>query len=255
MTMTDPEIKPKGGIAPLKNVAALMTLAQRLIHRPSHLPGIGVFHGFSGYGKTQAATWVQNKTGAIRLEIGDWWTPTTFAVALMKEIGVPEPKGPRWRLIEDAIGHLAQPGHPPLIIDEADQVMSKGFIETIRQIHEATKVPILLVGEERLPAKLKASERTHNRVLDWVAAQSCDAEDARLLADTWVPAGYSISAPALERVRRDSQNKHRLIAVNLERMTEWCRVRGLKELDAFNEALASGEPVARAPVKPVRRVA
>lgn len=255
MKMNAPEIKPKGGIAPLKNVAALMTLAQRLIHRPSHLPGIGVFHGFSGYGKTQAATWVQNKTGAIRLEIGDWWTPTTFAVALMKELGVPEPRGPRWRLIEDAIGHLAQPGHPPLIIDEADQIMSKGFIETVRQIHEATKVPILLVGEERFPAKLKASERTDNRVLDRVAAQPCDAEDARLLADTWVPASYSISDAALERVRRDSQNKHRLISVNLERMIEWCRVRGLKDLDAYDDALSKAEPPARTPAKPVRRVA
>ena len=66
---------------------------------------------------------------------------------LLREIGVPNPQGPRWKLMEMAIGHIAQPGHPPIIIDEADQAIAKGFIETIRGLHEATKVPILLIGE------------------------------------------------------------------------------------------------------------
>lgn len=252
------ENKPKGGIAPLKNVAALMSLTQRLIDRPRHLDGIGVFHGFSGYGKTRASTWVQSKTNALRLEVFDWWTPTTFAVALLREIGVPNPQGPRWKLMEMAIGHIAQPGHPPIIIDEADQAIAKGFIETIRGLHEATKVPILLIGEERLPTKLKAaSDRTHRRVLEIVAAQPCDAEDARLLADTWLPPGFTISPAKLEAVRAAAKSKHGLVTVNLENMVEWCRTRGTRDLDAWHGTVFTGETNVRTeegrPAKPLLR--
>lgn len=236
-----------GGIAPLKNVAALMTLAQRVINRPRHLSGIAMFEGFSGYGKTKASIWVQNKTGALRLEVQPWWRTKAFAAHLLRELGVANPRGSISDMIEEALLYLSQPGHPPLIIDEADRAVKNGFIESIRMIHEASKAPVILIGEEKFGQALKAaSERTHMRVLAKALAEPCDAGDARALADTWLPAGFSIDAGALERVRVASGGRHRLICNNFDRMVEWGRLRGVKELRLFDGALDDGEPLSRA---------
>ena len=43
------------GIAPLTNVALCLGTLRRAIDRPRHLPGITVFYGPSGYGKSTAA--------------------------------------------------------------------------------------------------------------------------------------------------------------------------------------------------------
>lgn len=238
--------KPKGTLAPLKNVAAMLTLAERLIERPPHLPGLGVFNGYSGYGKTFAAIYLQNKKDALRVEIGDSWTRLTLIRAIMKELGVHDPKGTVPKLTEMAIERLALPGHPPLLIDEADKAVDKGFIEIIREIHEATQVPIILIGEEELPSKLQRSERTHNRVLEWVAAQPCDIDDTALLARLFVPEGLKYSEDFLERNRRKSTGRARRITVNLEKAVEWARVHNQGNLDAFPDAeFYTGEPPAR----------
>ena len=63
----------KGGQVPLKNVAAFMTLTMRLIERAPHLPGFGVCHGPSGFGKTYASIYAENKTRAVRVEVGELW--------------------------------------------------------------------------------------------------------------------------------------------------------------------------------------
>ncbi|NJL07969.1 MAG: ATP-binding protein, partial [Methylacidiphilales bacterium] len=80
------------GQVPLKNVANFMTLVVRLQDRDPHLPGFGVCHGPSGYGKTYASIYAQNKTRAVRVEVGDTWTRKTLLKALLFELGEP-PRG------------------------------------------------------------------------------------------------------------------------------------------------------------------
>ena len=59
----------------------------------------------------------------------------------------------------------------PLILDEADYLVAKaGMVELVRDIYEGSQSPIMLVGEEMLPNKLKKYERFHGRVLNWLRA-------------------------------------------------------------------------------------
>lgn len=240
------EYKPRGTLAPLKNVAAMLTLSTRLIERAPHLPGLGVFYGYSGYGKSWAAIYLQNKLQALRVEIGDSWTRLTLMRAILRELGVNEPRGTVAGLTEQAIERLSLPGHPPLLIDEADKLVDKGFVEIIREIHEATQVPIILIGEEELPAKLQRSERTHNRVLVWSAAQPCDLEDTALLAKLYVPQGVTIDHELLDKIRHVSGGRARRICVNLENVVEWAKLQGRDHVDAsYGGAFDTGEPPKR----------
>lgn len=217
--------------APLKNVVTMMGLVSTLLSRRSNTPGLGAFYGYSGYGKTMAAIYAQNKLrGALRVEIGDSWTKKSFLRALLRESGIMEPRGTVSDMTELLIGRLAEPGHPPVFIDEADRLVDKGMIELVREIHEGAQVPVILIGEEALPAKLLKSERTHNRVLEWAMAEPCDLDDARKLA-TIVAPDVAISEDLVDHIREVSDGRARRIVVNLHKVSAWAAVNGLKQLD------------------------
>ncbi|MOA46424.1 hypothetical protein D3C78_1689310 [compost metagenome] len=72
----------------------------------------------------------------------------------------------------------------------------------------------MLIGEERVPASLAKKERLHNRVLEWVPAQSATLEDMRLLATHSYPK-LQIHDDLLEDLRRAVRGCLRRIVVNL----------------------------------------
>jgi len=236
-------VKPQS-LAALKNVAACMGLVTRLQTRGPHLPGLGVFHGPSGYGKSYASIYAQNKTRAIRVEVGDSWTRASFLKAILREGGVQEPRGTVANLAEQAIMILGEEPNRPLMIDEADRLVTKNMIELVRELHEHSQAPIVLIGEEQLPGKLIASERTHNRVLEWTAAQPCDLEDTRKLAAIFL-GGLGVHDEFLDKVRRESDGRARRIVVNLSRIAEWARNKGCKSVDGYDADLYTGTPPAR----------
>jgi DNA transposition AAA+ family ATPase len=251
------EATVKGPVA-LKNVASFMAMTRRLIERDPHLPGIGVCNGFSGYGKTYCSIFAQNKTRAIRVEVGDSWTRRTFAINVLKELGItPATRTPVADMIATAIGELGADPSRPLIVDEADKLVDKGMIEIVRELHEGSGAPVILIGEEKLPAKLLNVERVHNRVLDWMAAQPCDADDTALLAQAFAPK-VDISGDLLDAIRAQSAGRARRIVVNVSRVAEFAKNHNLRKIDLARfagEPLYTGEPPAPRAVQPYQRKA
>lgn len=233
--------------AMLTNVALFSELVTRVINRPAHLPGIGVFHGFSGFGKTCAATFAAHKTRAYYLEVGESWTKADFCRKLLIELGV-EPKGTIARMVDRAIEALAMTPGRPLIVDEFDWVVKRGYLETVREFHDKSGTPIIIIGEELLPSKIaQVSERFHNRVLDWVPAQPADVEDAMALAALYHP-GLEVERGLMELLVTKSGGRPRRICVNLGRVQTLADVEGLDKvgLDQWGDrALFSGQPPAR----------
>jgi hypothetical protein len=213
-------VKPTQTLAALKNVAGFMQLVLKIQKRAPSLPNIGVMHGSSGLGKTYGTIYAQNKTNAIRIEIGESWTKKTLVRAILREAGVAETKAPVADLMELAIAVLSEHHDRPLIIDEADKLIDKNLIELIREIAEHAQVPVLLVGEEALPAKLARVERVHNRVLDWYPAEACDLADCRKLADIFLR-NIAIDDALLDVVREKAQGRARRVVVTLSKMLDW----------------------------------
>lgn len=229
----------------LKNVAMFMAMTQRLIDREPHLPNIGVFNGPSGYGKSFAGIFAANKVSARIIEVRDYWTRSSFWRALCNELGIATRRtAENAEMAEQAVERLAEDPRRPLIIDEADRLADKRMIEIARDIADATGIPVILIGEERLPHKLLAFERIHNRVLDWYAAQPSDLDDTRALATAIYPK-LKFEEDLLDHVRRQSGGRPRRIITNLARIAENCRNRSVKQLslDAFKDIeLYTGQP-------------
>ncbi|WP_068317447.1 AAA family ATPase [Polycladidibacter hongkongensis] len=220
-----------GGFAPLKNVALAMQLANKLIDRDFSLPGFGVFYGPSGFGKTQSSIFVQNKTGATRIEIADSWTKKKMVSAILMELGVQKPRGTIADLTEQAIHLLSDNPHQPLIIDEADKLIEKKLVELVREIQEHSQAPVLLLGEELLPQKLEQYERAHNRVLDFVGALPCDLDDTMALARCYAPK-LQIMEDLAQRICDETHGRARRIATTLVAVREFATNAGLERIDS-----------------------
>lgn len=237
-------INKSPGHAALKNVLTMMALVKRLQQRGPHLSNIGVMNGPSGYGKSQASIYVQNKTDAVRVEVGESWTRKSFLRAILRELGVAEPRGAIPDLAERVIDLLGQSFSRPLMIDEADKLADKGMLELMREIAERSQAPIVLIGEENLPGKLARVERVHNRVLDWAPAQPCDLEDALKLSALYVPR-LKLSEALVDRIRRESDGRARRIVTNLDAVAEWARNHGKTEIGIdYDGGFHTGRPPA-----------
>ncbi|MBL4906952.1 MAG: ATP-binding protein [Sneathiella sp.] len=205
-------------IAPLLNVANFLELVERVINSPNHLPSMAVFYGYSGFGKTFSAKYAARMHRALFLEVGYSWTISKFCNALLSELGC-ELKGTISGKIDRIIDALKMAPNRPLIIDEFDHFMTKNGVEIVREIHDKTDTPIILIGEELLPQSLKQFERFHNRIIAWEPALQTTMEDAKELAKIHCP-DILIDENLLHDAFKASGGRVRRICTNLALIQE-----------------------------------
>jgi len=172
-------------VAHLSNMTAFVGLVERVRNRAYGLPGLGVFYGFSGFGKSTAATYSANHFRAYNVAVKSTWTAKKLCLAILTDLGI-HPAKTVADMVDQVAEHLAR-NDRPLIIDEADHLVARRLIEVVRDIYESSGAAIILVGEERLPQNLQQWERVHGRVLDWVAAQPASPADVAKLVELHSP--------------------------------------------------------------------
>lgn len=219
------ETKATKGFAFVRNVAALVALIDRLQNRSNSLPGMGTFYGPSGFGKSTAGIYATNKFGAVTIQVKSVWTKKSICEAILAELGVPAPQTVT-RMLDIIVDNLARSG-APLLIDEADFLVQRKMIEIVRDIYEGSMVPVVLIGEELLPQKLRVWERVHGRILDWVPAQPADLSDLKHLLPIYAP-GLVVQQDLQQAILSASHGSIRRIAVNLDRVREAAAIRGTK---------------------------
>lgn len=229
-------------VATLKNVVAVTEAMEHAMARAKHLPGLVVMHGFSGHGKSFSAIFVAGEYKAYFVEARSYWTRKAMLLAILKEMGI-EPE----RTLDEMMGQIIEQlvtSRRPLIIDETDHLVDRGIIGLVKDIHDGSPgCTILLIGEEGLPGKLAKFERVHGRVLDWVAAQPADMDDAELLRAFYC-GRVRVTDDLLTRIHHVCKGSTRRICVNLERVQEVAISEGRREmdLDAWGErAFYTGE--------------
>ena len=239
MPFDDTAVNSVGSIAPLGNVILFSELIERVMSRSAGLPGLATFHGPSGYGKSRAAIWGANRYRAYYVQVKSLWTRKSLCQAVLKEMGVAKPAANMADMLDQMAEQLVL-SKRPLIIDEADYLCTKGMIELVRDVYEASDAPIILIGEEGLPTKLKAWERVHGRMLDWVAAQPASLDDAQELAKLYAK-GVTVAADLLKALFDASAGSTRRVCVNLDRVREAAQTADLKQIALAEWRAAGGE--------------
>ncbi len=210
-------------VATLGNVAALVELIDRVQNRAATLPGMAVFFGPSGYGKTTAATYAANLYRAYYVQVKSVWTRKKLCTAILVDLGI-HPARSVADMIDQIAEEIARSGRP-LLIDEADHLVARNMIEIVRDIYESSGATIILIGEELLPQKLQMWERVHGRMLDWVGAQPGSLSDVEQLQQIYCR-DIELKEDLKAHLLAASNRSIRRICINLDRVQEFARTHG-----------------------------
>lgn len=212
---------------PLRNVAALATLIKRVENRQYGLPGMAAFYGPTGFGKTFAAGYAAASLDAIHVSVQKMWTKKTLLTSILRELGIVK-KATMAEMMEQVNEGLAIAGRT-LIIDEADYAIDRGMIEIIRDMQDGSSMPVILIGMEMLPQKLRKWELVDGRILAWVGAEPADMRDAKMLADVYAP-GIKIDEALIERIMAENKGSIRRISIDLAYVLEQSRLQGQNDM-------------------------
>lgn len=229
MSVTELKVKKSAtGPAPLKNIRTLDEIVERLMNRDLHLPGIASYTGPSGWGKSTAAAFVSARYQATYVEIRSTWTKKALLEALLKAMGI-TPAGTVSNMLDQVSEELGV-SQRPLILDEFDYAVAKeGLVDLVRDIYEQSMAPIVIIGEEKLPMKLKRWERFDGRIMDWAQALPADIEDARVLNRHYTP-GVTVEDDLLSVLVSMAGGSVRRIVTNLDRIANVARMEGTKSI-------------------------
>ena len=212
-------------VANINNLNLVRVPMEGLMERPEGMPGLGVFYGPSGFGKTFATAAIAVESRAYYVQMRSAWSKKVLLEKICIEMGL-EP-GRTISATLDVICEQMAVSQRPLIIDEADYAVTKaGMVELLRDIYEGSQAPLFLVGEEMLPKKLKKFERFHGRVLRWIPAQPVSLHDAQLLSAVYAP-DLSLPDEVLNELVKLSHGSVRRVSVNLTNLAEDANIRGL----------------------------
>lgn len=230
-------------VAPLRNMTQLDELVIRATNRSPHLPGIVGFSGPSGFGKSTAAAFVAGRHQADYIEVRSLWKQKAFLEELVRLMRL-TPERTIYQMLKQVSSVMAGSGRP-LIIDEFDNAINNNLIEIVRDIYEQTGSTIIIIGEEKMPRKLKEWERFDGRIYDWLQAVPADIEDARTLSQHYLKK-VIVKDDLLGLVAKGAKGSVRRIVVNLERIRYFAQGASLKEIgleEWGNQPLYSGTDV------------
>jgi len=125
-------------------------------------PGFMVAWGYAGRGKTECAKEYAVRTKeAVYVRVFQSWTPRAMLATVCSEINGMNPA--RVDHAKRVIIEELERTPKILLIDEADRLVP-GNIEHLRDIHDETGTPIVLIGEPSLYGRLTAKRRIWERV-------------------------------------------------------------------------------------------
>lgn len=220
------------GVVPIAALDLVSVTLEKLINRHAGLPGIGVLYGPPGFGKSMAAGAMVMLYRAYYIQVAKAWRVKPLLQKILVEMGIAIPKKCRTESdLLDLVSSQLAASRRPLILDEADRLVAKeAMIETVRDIFEQSRAPILLVGSDDLRTELRNYPTTHSRVRSWVPALPVSLADAAKLATVYAP-GISISDDLLKEIVERVAGSVRYTCVNLERVRDEALVMGEDVMD------------------------
>ncbi len=164
-----------------------------------------VVDGKTGYGKTLfLETYATQHPGRAKyVRCLDTWSVPWMLRDISRALNLP-PRGTTEANLRQLVAELS--GRPRIIIlDDAEErlIPRRHHLNTIRDLHDLTKTPIVLVGEGKAQEEIfRKSPATWRRVSQVVLFQPLSAADIQVMAKEL--ADLEIPQALAERIRQDS---------------------------------------------------
>jgi len=162
------------------NMLSFVSMVEALIGKPERMDRIGLSYGKWGLGKTTTLEWYYTNNPCYYVRAMAAWSrsATMMLEDILRSYRV-EARG-RFKTDIRELIRIAKKQRHPLFIDEADRVVRKSIlIETIRDLHDLAKIPIILIGQEHIINLLQRRDlgQVFSRVTEIVEYKELSAPD------------------------------------------------------------------------------
>lgn len=164
-----------------KNVKQLISMMNRLKEREDGVLGMGLVYGEPGLGKTQAIKWWAFKNDAILIRCNQMMSARWLLKEILDYMSEIKPYSISDSFDEVIRNLILTPR--VLIVDEVDYLtMDKNkSIEILRDIHDKTNVPVVLVGMTNAHSRLKKFSHLYDKLSEIVKFERFSKADIKTI--------------------------------------------------------------------------
>jgi len=164
------------------NVKNFVGLMNNLIDKSNEVPKMGLVYGDPGLGKTRFAVWWAGRNDAVYVRAQNNMTSHGILEKVVEELGE-APSKKSTDLIKQCIAHLRL-NPQVVIIDEVDYLISRSkTIETLRDLHDLTGVPVVLIGMQEAKIKLGKFKHRFDRISEIIEFKPFSKEDMEVIVE------------------------------------------------------------------------
>lgn len=223
-------------------VLALSDAVEGAMDAGEGFPAMVMVYGEAGTGKTRAARKLYSQHLGLYVRAMEGMTQAAFLQELCFELGRGRPHGSA-RCKSALVGQLRDDPRP-LFIDEADR-LHVSRLEDLRDIHDLTGSPVVLIGEMGLPTQVSARSRINDRIPEAfrVAYGAISVKDIMLYARE--AADLALAPEAAKSIETYTKGNFRRVYNALLSLEAAARAARTKEVDADLAGQALGAARAR----------
>lgn len=216
-------------IVPISNVARLSEAGDALLRRSPGMPGMGLCFGDSGLGKTTAVAWLATRQHGVYVRARASSTPNSLLDLITRELNIAS-RARVSQTVDAVVDKLAETGRP-LFVDEADYVVGQArLIDTLRDLHDLSSVPVILIGMAGIDRRISLSPQLSGRMAQWVKFEPSTIDDGKLLAKELCE--VTVADDLVAQLHSKANGSVRNFVVGLGRIEQVARARGASTLAA-----------------------
>ena len=158
-----------------KNVKRFVALMDELQKLPPNIPKLALVYGDHGLGKSQTIQWWADKNDSVYVRATQGMTSRWLLSEIAEELG----EEPYWHTQEtfELIENYLRQNPKIIIVDEIDYLIEKHTVETLRDLHDRTACPIVLVGMGAADKKLARYPHLVDRLYKTLKFEQFNSED------------------------------------------------------------------------------
>ena len=160
-----------------KNVKQFVSLMDELQKLPSNIPKMALVYGEHGLGKSQTIQWWADKNDSVYVRATQGMTSRWLLSEIVEELG----EEAYWHLQDnfELIENILKENPRVVIVDEIDYLIEKSIIETLRDLHDKTGCPMVLVGMGTADKKIARYPHIMDRIYKILKFEKFNSEDIK----------------------------------------------------------------------------
>lgn len=211
-----------------RNVKRFVAMMDELQKLPSNIPKLALVYGEHGLGKSQAIQWWADKNDSVYVRANQGMTSRWLLSEIAEELG----EEPFWHTQETftLIENNLRQNPKMIIVDEIDYLMEKNTVETLRDLHDKTSCPIVLVGMGAADKKLARYPHLCDRLYKTLRFEHFDFDDIKEILNKLTELNFTDDATKYLATRT---NQFRQLVKLINKIEKLSNTNQIEELDEY----------------------